>query len=118
LWTAITIFVLLACLGAALYAVKRAERMAEGKKGGAIKIAQAVEPTPTNAAPASTTPESVAKADFRISEITLDKTKGSSLTYAVGTLENLAAKTRYGVKVQFEVLNSEGKKIGTASDYK
>lgn len=44
-------------------------------------------------------------------------TKGSRLAYAVGTLINSSAARRLGVRVELEMLDQAGQKIGTASDY-
>lgn len=56
--------------------------------------------------------------DLKVGEIELQKTKGSSLVYAVGTLKNDSDYERYGVRVEVDLFNANGKKIGTAKDYK
>ena len=48
----------------------------------------------------------------------MEKTKGSSLVYAVGTLKNDSEYERYGVRLNLDLFNSKGAKIGTATDYK
>jgi hypothetical protein len=55
--------------------------------------------------------------DLKVGPIELEKTKGSSLVYAVGTLKNDSEYERYGVRVNLDLLNSKGDKIGTATDY-
>jgi hypothetical protein len=73
---------------------------------------------PTNAAPPE--PEDPAtKAGFRASPITLEKEKtpGSSLVYAVGTITNPSAKRRFGIRVELDLFNAADRKIGTAKDY-
>jgi hypothetical protein len=50
--------------------------------------------------------------------VELDKTKGSSLVYAIGTVRNDSDYDRYGVRVELDLFNGKGKKIGTAKDYK
>jgi hypothetical protein len=113
----IAILVLAVGFGASLYALKRAQKWAERKKQAAV-VAQ-----PSNSTPAAPAPppldsnDPINKAEFRISEIKLEKKIGSSLIYATGILENISARTRYGVRLQFDVLNADGKKIGAASDY-
>jgi hypothetical protein len=117
-WTVIAVLVLAGGLGAALYALKRAQRWAERQKK-TVAMTQTSSTTPTNdvAPPQSDPNDPITKAEFRISEIKLEKKTGSSLIYAAGTLENLSSRTRYGVKLQFDIFNVEGKKIGTSSDY-
>jgi hypothetical protein len=111
-WTVVTALVLGGGLGAAIYALKRAERWAEGKR-------QAITPVQTsNAAVANPVepppPDPIAQAGFRVSEIKLEKE--NSVVHATGTLENVSTNVRYGVRIEFDVLDSDGKKIGTTFD--
>ena len=55
--------------------------------------------------------------DFKISKIAFDRKEGSRLVYAVGTVRNNSAHQRFGVKIELELLDSGGQKIGTATDY-
>jgi len=73
----------------------------------------------TNAANAATPThaDSAAPGGFRVSAITLEKTPGSSLVYAVGTLTNPSDRQRFGVKVELDLLDSAGQKVGTTKDY-
>ncbi len=48
--------------------------------------------------------------------IIIDKTGGSRLIYAVGTVSNESDHQRFGVKVELDLLNPQGQKIGTATD--
>jgi DNA-directed RNA polymerase subunit RPC12/RpoP len=116
-WTLIAVLVLAGGLGAALYALKRAQKWAEGKKQSVV--AQAQNP-PTNSVFDNAAPgpnDLVEKAGFKISEAKVEKMTNSSFIYALGTLTNPTEKTRYGVRVQLDLLDASGKKIGTASDY-
>ena len=54
---------------------------------------------------------------FAVSPVALEKTPGSSLIYAVGTLSNTAGRRRFGVRVEVELLDNQGQKVGTATDY-
>jgi hypothetical protein len=56
--------------------------------------------------------------DFSVSEVKIQKAPGSTLVYASGTLKNETDKPRFGVTVELDLLDSAGKKIGTAKDYK
>jgi hypothetical protein len=116
IWTLVAVLVLAGGLAGALYALKRAQRWADRKKEQAAMLQ--VAPTTTNVAETtSAADEVVSKAEFRVSEIKIEKTKGSSLMYAMGVLTNASARIRYGVKLELELLNAEGKKVGKASDY-
>ncbi|HMC28709.1 MAG TPA: FxLYD domain-containing protein, partial [Verrucomicrobiae bacterium] len=55
--------------------------------------------------------------DFKVSKITLQKTPGSSLVYAIGTLRNNSDYQRFGVRVELDLLDATGKKIGSTKDY-
>ncbi len=55
--------------------------------------------------------------DLKVSNIILQRTRGSSLIYAVGTLKNNSDLQRFGVRLELELLDSSGNKIGTAKDY-
>ena len=57
-------------------------------------------------------------ADLQAGEVTLEKTKGSSLVYATGTLKNDSDYQRFGVKIEFDLFNAKGKKIAATQDYK
>ena len=56
--------------------------------------------------------------DFKIGAITLEKAKGSSLIYALGTLRNESEHQRFGVKLEFELMDARGAVIGAAKDYR
>ena len=69
-------------------------------------------PPPPEPAPA---PKSLA--DLKVGAIRFEKTKGSSLVYAVGTLVNNSDHQRFGVKVELNLLNAQGGRLGNAQDY-
>jgi hypothetical protein len=54
--------------------------------------------------------------DLKASTITLQKGQGS-LVYAVGTLRNDSDHQRFGVRIELDLLDSSGKRIGQAKDY-
>ena len=54
---------------------------------------------------------------FAAGPVTLQKTDGSALTYAVGTVRNSSDRQRFGVKIELELMDDRDQKIGTASDY-
>jgi hypothetical protein len=54
---------------------------------------------------------------FAVSPLKLEKTPGSSLVYVTGMVRNLTDKERFGVKAEFDLVDSNGISAGTASDY-
>jgi hypothetical protein len=107
IFTVIAILILVGGLIAAMVAVKRLQREAEQRRGAVAtadgKRAQVADP--------------FARLGFQVSAVTLEKTPGSSLVHAVGTIRNQTARRLFGLKVELEVLDSGGGKIGTATDY-
>jgi hypothetical protein len=49
--------------------------------------------------------------------VTLQKTEGSALIYAVGTVRNNSDRQRFGVRIELDLLDNQDRKIGTAGDY-
>jgi hypothetical protein len=47
----------------------------------------------------------------------LEKTPGSSLVYVIGKLRNLSGQTRYGVKLEFGLSDTNHEPVGVATDY-
>jgi hypothetical protein len=99
-------------LGASLIALKKAEMWARQKE----QKSKAQSPKSKVQAAEGSTGEEVQNG-FTVSPITLEKTAGSSLVYAVGTVKNSTDRQRFGVRIEFELLDAEGKKLGTAKDY-
>ena len=108
-YTVIALVILIGGLIGAQIALKRAQRLASEKS--TASAAPALQPAPPPAADPAT------KAGFRISAITLEKTDGSSLVYAVGTLRNASARRRFSVKIELDLLDETGTKVGSAKDY-
>jgi hypothetical protein len=65
----------------------------------------------TRNAPASTTN------GFSISPVRIEKTPGTTLAYATGTVKNQTDRQRFGVTVEIDLMDAAGKKIGAAKDY-
>jgi len=55
--------------------------------------------------------------DLKVSPVTLRKAPNSTLVYAIGTVRNNSDQQRFGVSLEFDLLDGAGKKIGTAKDY-
>ena len=72
----------------------------------------------TNAAARSAAPSAPARLinEFSSSIVTIEKSSGSSIAYATGTLKNASDRQRFGVSVELEVFDRAGNKVGTAKD--
>jgi len=112
-WTVVAVLVLGGGLGAAMYALKRAQRWAESRKQVAMPV-QSSNTTPVSPTPEPAVPDPIREAGFRVSEIKLEKE--NSVVHAVGTVQNVTTNIRYGVKIELDILDADGKKIGTTSD--
>lgn len=119
-WTVMGIVVLILGFGGALMALKRAQKWAENQKH---RAAPTVVPSeletnlPTGVAETNSSSNRESQDGFARSEVALEKTPGSSLVYAVGTLKNTSDRRRFGVKVELNLRDATGRNIGTASDY-
>ncbi len=116
IWTGIaTVLLVLGLLGS-LIALKRAQNWAARHQSPAGQKS-----TSAAAADRATNPPALegpfAKIGFQVSEITFEQSAGSSLIYAVGTLTNSAARPRFGVKLELDLLDGAGQAVGTAKDY-
>jgi len=104
----IAIVILVGGLIAAQFAVKRAKKLVGQSDGTASANAQ------FNSAPSAGL---FAATGFGASIVTVEKAGGSSLVYAVGTITNLTDRRRFGVKVELDLLDRSGQKIGATKDY-
>jgi hypothetical protein len=96
-----------------IVAQRRMERI-----GREASQARVVRPGKTNAAAAKITAAPLTLTNgFSVSKTVIEKTSGSSLAYASGSLKNDTDKQRFGVTVELELMDSKGGKIGTAKDY-
>jgi len=114
-WTVGTLLMLVLGLGASVIALKRAERLVgESKARNARSRVQ----TPDSNAQTNTTPQASAEQNgFVVLPVELEKTAGSSLVYAVATVKNATERQRFGVRIEFDLLDAAGNKVGTAKDY-
>lgn len=117
-WTLIGISIL--CLGflGALAALQRAQRLAARQKHQTEAVLTA--DTQTNAGPTGANlSEGVSEENgFVVGPIVLETTSGTSRVYAVGTLKNKTDRKRFGVKLELDLADAGGAKLGTATDYK
>ena len=88
-----------------------------------------VPPPPTNPPPPIAVPQAVVTApvkptrpkapdDLKIGPVELEKTPGNSLVYAVGTIKNDSDWQRFGIRIELDLLDKKGDKLGTTQDYK
>ena len=80
------------------------------------KRAQAASKNSSPSAVELTPAERAAKGGFKVSAIKLEKTQGTSLVHAVGTVKNQTGRKCFSVKIELDVLDASGEKIGTATD--
>jgi rRNA maturation protein Nop10 len=114
-WTGIAVVVLGLGLVGSLMALKRAQRWAERQK---TQAAIATPPEPQVNAPTPSETNSPSGDELKASTVSLEHAPGTSLVYAVGTIRNGSNRQRFGVKVDLELLDATGQKIGNATDYR
>jgi hypothetical protein len=116
-WTSIAVVILAAGLVASLSALKRAQRWAarEKEQAAATNMPAPAPTEETNIALNQTSP--AATNNFQISPIALEKANGTSLVHATGTVTNPSDRQRFGVRVELDLLDADGNKLGTAKDY-
>ena len=85
------------------------------KKSTVVAAPEKIIPAATSAPAAP--PDELTTNGFGIAAFKLEKTPGSSLVYVTGSLRNLDAKQRFGVKIIFGLLATNQTSVGTASDY-
>jgi hypothetical protein len=118
---AATVCLVLAGAGAGVYFFVLKPKESQTAPTPPVKVATT--PTNTPPPPATNVPtEPVVKAkksasDLKVSEVQLEKTKGSSLVYAVGTVKNDSDYQRFGVRIELDLFNQKGTKVGTSQDY-
>jgi len=77
-------------------------------------VATANEPAPAPP-PTPVVPKSLA--DLKVGAITLEKAKSGSLVYAAGVLKNDSDYARYGVKIELDLSDAQGRGASKATDY-
>ncbi len=84
-----------------------------------LKHASVVTPPPLQkpAAIAAPAPPPDPWHGLKAGKLTLEKPGDGRLIYAVGTVTNTSDHQRFGVKVELDVLDAQGDKLGSATDY-
>jgi hypothetical protein len=81
-----------------------------------LDAAEVAANTLTNGAAFPKAPKSID--DLKVGPIALEKSRGSSLVYAVGVMRNESTHQRFGVNLELELTDARGNKAGTAKDYR
>ena len=117
-------FALIGMVGGGMLAVGMVGGLILHQIGAQKSSGNPIVPRPTQnatAAPEQESPPDPAApkspADFKISKIAFDRKEGSGLVYAVGTVKNSSAHQRFAVRIELDLLDGGGQKIGTATDY-
>ena len=114
-WTSIAVVILGFGLAGSLLALKRAQTWAARRHPQAAPLSSANVATNLGAALAAA--EASSQNEFTVSSITLEKSAGTSLLYAVGTVRNTSTRRRFGIKIELDLLDATGQRLGTATDY-
>ena len=64
------------------------------------------------------TPRPKSPDDLKVTFLELQKTPGTGLAYAIGTLQNDSAYQRFGVKIELDLVDARGNDLGKTHDYK
>lgn len=108
IYTIIAVVILVGGLIGTVMALNRAERLSARQKASqAQTIATASVP--------SANP--FAQFGFEVSPVTLETNQSGSIVHAVGKVHNLTSRQHFGVRVELELLDRTGTKIGDAKDY-
>ena len=110
IWTAIAILILVGALVAAMLGLDHYKRQIALRREQAAAAPKTADPVPAPEDP-------VAKSGFEVSKIRLEKTAGSSLVYAVGTVNNKTGRQRFAVRIEMDLFDAQGQPVGTAKDY-
>jgi len=107
-FTIIAVVILVGGLVGASIAVKRAKRMPAEQEDFSSKTSK---PVPGVAL------DQFALDGFSVSPVMLGKGQGSAVVHATGSISNMTCRQRFGVKVEVELYDAAGVKVGVASDY-
>ena len=61
---------------------------------------------------------SISTNDFIVAGITLEKAKDSNFVYVIGSVKNESDRQRFGVRVDLDLFDQAGVKVGRTSDYR
>ena len=108
IYTIIAVVILVGGLISTVVVLKRAERLSARQRETLAKAKTQTATQPTNP---------FAQDGFNASPVTLEKSQSGSIIHAVGKVYNLTKRQRFGVRIELELLDSTGSKVGDAKDY-
>jgi hypothetical protein len=115
LWLSLAGVLLIVVLLAGLAVLQRLKDRLEAKRPGKAAL------TPAQTARTASTAEAVNKIistnEFTVAGLTIEGGKGSRLIYVIGAARNEADRQRFGVRLELDLFDEQGRKIGTAQDY-
>jgi hypothetical protein len=114
-WTSVALVILVFGLAGSLIALKRAQTWAARRHPRAPQLSSADAAANSGVALASTS--ALTQNDFTVSAVTLEKSPDTSLLYAVGRVKNTSGRRRFGIKIDLDLLDAAGQRLGTATDY-
>jgi hypothetical protein len=107
-WTVVAVLILAGGLAGALLALKRARNLAERKQA-----AQAGSPAPSRPAAILFSP---VPGDFQVTTVTVERAGPGQLPYGTGTVSNSLDRARARVRIELEVMDATGRRIGGSMD--
>jgi hypothetical protein len=111
------VILVIAVVGTAVGMVWLKRIAARSKRQNSVASSGTLKNPSARPAVPSTTNDEVITNSLIASRVILDKPKGSRLVYAMGVVKNASDHQRFGVKVELDLFDKSGAKIGTASDY-
>jgi len=112
-WTLVAVLVLVSGLVASLVALNRAQRLATRQK--LAEVAPAQSPLPAEGAQA-TVARGTEVDGFEVSTVQVEKPSTGGRAYAVGTVANRLDRPRKAVRIELDLFNATGQKVGVAMD--
>ncbi len=107
-YTIIAVFILVGGLVTTVVVLKRAEALSARQKEAQAKASAQTATPPANP---------FAPLGFSVSPVTLATNPSGAIVHAVGKVQNLTRRPRFGVRIELELLDGTGSKVGEAKDY-
>lgn len=112
-WTLIAVLVLVGGLVASLIALKRAQRLVTRQK---LAEVVPVQPSPPAGAVGAAASRGIEMDGFEVFAVQLERPAPGSRAYAVGTVANRLDRPRQSVRLELDLFNAAGQKVGVAMD--
>jgi hypothetical protein len=118
-WPVIGLCVLLFGMIASVVGLRLVKQLAlknRSGKSGALAAKSTNNPAKTGSP--AVTAASISTNDFIVAGVTLEKAKGGHLVYVIGSVKNETERQRFGVRVELDLFDQGGVKVGRSSDYR